>query len=80
MLDFVIILSYYKGYEKRKQLGNDTELLDHNRGYLDSERMEKSVNPSWAKKYKRCGGVFGVSHYFPRLLFSTTLKIIRNNA
>ena len=33
MLDFVIILSYYKGYEKRKQLGNDTELLDHTRGY-----------------------------------------------
>ena len=59
MLDFVIILSYYKGYEKRKQLGNDTELLDHNRGYLDSERMEKSVNPSWAKKYKKSGGFFG---------------------
>ena len=80
MLDFIVFLSYLKGYEKRKQLGNDTELLDHNRGYPDSERMEKGVNPSWAKKYKRSGGVFGVSHFSPLLFVSTTLKIIRNNA
>jgi hypothetical protein len=42
--------------------------------------MEKGVNPSWANKYKRSGGVFGVSHFSPLLFVSTTLKIIANNA
>ena len=52
MLDFLIYSSYIKGYEKRKQLGNDTELLVCYNRYLDSERMEKGVNPSWAKTKK----------------------------
>jgi len=47
---------------------------------VSSERMEKGVNPSWANKYKRSGGVFGVSHFSPLLFVSTTLKIIQNNA
>ena len=79
MLDFIVFLSYLKGYEKRKQLGNDTELLDHNRGYLDSERMEKGVNPSWAKNIKGVVEFLGFLITSP-LFVSTTLKIIQNNA
>jgi hypothetical protein len=43
---------------------------------VSSERMEKGVNPSWAKNLKRVVGFLGFS-YFPQLLFPTTLKIIK---
>jgi len=43
---------------------------------VSSERMEKGVNPSWAKNIKRVVEFLGFL-ISPRLLFSTTLKIIK---
>ena len=80
MLDFIVFLSYYKGWQKRKQLGNDSESLDHTRGYLDSERMEKGVNPSRANIYQKSGGFFGVFLFPPLYFYHHSYSITTNNS